>query len=64
MTPSEGGAVIGHAGTFNANPMTMVAGEVTINHLTPEVYKRFDGLGEMLREKLRAVSASSTCRPR
>ena len=53
--PSEGGAVIGHAGTFNANPMTMVAGEITVNHLTPEVYKRFDRLGEMLREKLRAV---------
>ena len=33
----------------------MVAGEITVNHLTPEVYKRFDGLGEMVREKLRAV---------
>ena len=53
--PSEGGAVISHAGTFNANPMTMVAGEVTMNHLTPEVYRRFDHLGAMLREKLRAV---------
>ena len=53
--PSNGGAVIAHAGTFNANPMTMVAGEVTMNHLTPEVYQRLSDLGDMLREKLRAV---------
>ena len=51
----NGGATVAHAGTFNANPMTMVAGEVTMNHLTPEVYERFDNLGEMLRAKLRAV---------
>ena len=53
--PSEGGAAIPHAGTFNANPMTMVAGEVVMNALTPEVYQRLDRLGEMLRAKLRAV---------
>ena len=53
--PTEGGADIPHAGTFNANPMTMVAGEVTMSHLTPEVYDRLDRLGGMLREKLRAV---------
>ena len=51
----EGGAAIPHAGTFNANPMTMVAGEVTMSHLTPGVYERLDRLGEMLRAKLRAV---------
>ena len=53
--PTDGEAVIPHAGTFNANPMTMVAGEVTMNHLTPEVYARLDRLGEMVRQKLRAV---------
>ena len=53
--PSEGGAMIGHGGTFNANPMTMVAGEATLNQLTPEVYVRLNDLGEMLRAKLRAV---------
>ena len=53
--PTEGGATIPHAGTFNANPMTMVAGEVTLDQLTPEVYERLDRLGETLREKLRAV---------
>ena len=53
--PTEGGAVVAHAGTFNANPMTMVAGEVTMSHLTPEVYQRLDDLGDILRGKLRAV---------
>ena len=53
--PTDGPAAIPHAGTFNANPMTMVAGEVTMSHLTPEVYRRLDRLGDMLRGKLRAV---------
>ena len=55
--PTGGGPAIAHSGTFNANPMTAVAGEVTLRHLTPEVYARMNGLGEMLREKLRAVFA-------
>ena len=55
--PTGGGAELGHSGTFNANPMTAVAGEVTMNHLTPDIYARMSGLGETLREKLRAVFA-------
>ncbi|MCH9010014.1 MAG: aspartate aminotransferase family protein [Chloroflexi bacterium] len=51
----NGGADVAHAGTFNANPMTMVAGEVVMNNLTPDVYERMNALGEMLRQKLRAV---------
>ena len=35
--------------------MTMVAGEATLQQLTPEVYRRMNGLGDVLREKLRAV---------
>jgi glutamate-1-semialdehyde 2,1-aminomutase len=53
--PTSGGDVVAHAGTFNANPMTLVAGEVVMNELTPEVYERMNNLGEMLRQKLRAV---------
>ena len=49
------GPVVSHAGTFNANPMTMVAGEVTMQQLTPQVFARMNALGDMLREKLRAV---------
>lgn len=48
-------APLAHAGTFNANPMTMVAGEVVMNHLTPEVYDRMNALGDALRAKLTAV---------
>ena len=53
--PSEGGPVVGHAGTFNANPMTMVAGEAVLSQLTPDVYTRLSRLGAELREKLAAV---------
>ena len=49
------GPVVSHAGTFNANPMTMVAGEATLQQLTPEAFQRMNALGEQLREKLRAV---------
>ncbi len=51
------GARIPHAGTFNANPMTMVAGEVVMRALTPPIYRRLAELGESLRGKLRAVFA-------
>ncbi len=53
--PTGGPAVVPHAGTFNANPMTMVAGEVTMAHLTPEAYARLDRLGDLLRQKMRGV---------
>ena len=53
--PRDGGAVIAHAGTFNGNPMSMVAGEATLKHMTPDVYERLNALGEMVRGKLRAV---------
>ncbi len=53
--PTNGGAQIGHAGTFNANPLTMRAGEVVMNALTSEVYSKMNNLGEILRNKLRAV---------
>ena len=46
---------IPHAGTFNANPLTMAAGEAVMNHLTPEVFDRMNALGGQLRAKLRAV---------
>ena len=49
------GAALPHAGTFNANPVTMAAGEVVMSHLTPEVYDRMNSLGGELRAKLRAV---------
>jgi glutamate-1-semialdehyde 2,1-aminomutase len=37
--------------------MTLAAGEVTLNSLTPKAFKRLEHLGHTLREKLRAVFA-------
>jgi glutamate-1-semialdehyde 2,1-aminomutase len=55
--PTGAGARVAHAGTFNANPMTMVAGEIVMRTLTPEIYRRLADLGESLRAKLRAAFA-------
>ncbi|MET0852920.1 MAG: aspartate aminotransferase family protein [Candidatus Rokuibacteriota bacterium] len=56
---APGGARIAHAGTFNANPMTLVAGEAVLLALTPAVYRRMGELGETLRSKLRAALAGA-----
>jgi glutamate-1-semialdehyde 2,1-aminomutase len=56
---AAGGARIAHAGTFNANPMTLLAGEAVLLALTPAVYRRMADLGESLRTKLRATLAST-----
>lgn len=53
--PINGPAKLPHGGTFNANPMTMVAGAATLNHLTSETYDRLNHLGETTREKLQAI---------
>lgn len=49
------GPTVSHAGTFNGNPVTMVAGSVTLEQLTPEVYRRLAELTEELRKGLRSV---------
>jgi glutamate-1-semialdehyde 2,1-aminomutase len=56
---AAGGARIAHAGTFNANPMTLVAGEAVMLALTPQVYRRMNELGELTRTKLRAALAQA-----
>ena len=53
--PRGGHPQIGHAGTFNGNPMTMVAGEAVLKQLTPVVFERLAKLGDSLRAKLRSV---------
>jgi glutamate-1-semialdehyde 2,1-aminomutase len=42
-----------HGGTFNANPMTMVAGAVAMELYDEAAHDRLAGLGERLREGLR-----------
>ena len=54
--PTKGPAV-SHAGTFNGNPMTMIAGAITLEHLTPPIYRRLNVLTERLRQGIREASA-------
>lgn len=49
------GAKLSHAGTFNANPITMLAGAVTLEQLTPEVYRGLAELTETLRQGVREI---------
>ena len=51
------GAKVSHAGTFNANPVTMLAGAVTLEQLTPEVYRRLAELTTRLRQGIEEVCA-------
>jgi glutamate-1-semialdehyde 2,1-aminomutase len=51
------GAKVSHAGTFNANPVTMLAGAVTLEQLTSEVYRGLAELTEQLRQGIRQVCA-------
>ena len=50
--PSGGAPKAPHGGTFNANPITMVAGQAAMRKLTPEEFGRLDTLGAALREGL------------
>jgi len=49
---SAGGGLIPHAGTFNANPITMTAGIATMEQLTEPVYAGLNGRGDRLRARL------------
>jgi glutamate-1-semialdehyde 2,1-aminomutase len=41
-----------HGGTYNANPITMVAGFETMRQLTSDVFERLNGMGDYLRQRL------------
>src|SRR5262245_26983829 len=56
---APGGARIAHAGTFNANPMTLAAGGAVLLALSPPVLHRLSELGESLRARLRAALAAA-----
>jgi len=48
--PRHGKAGLPHSGTFNANPITMVAGEATLNLLTPDEFDRLEAFGDRARK--------------
>lgn len=53
--PRNGGAKAGHAGTFNANPLSMAAGKAALDLLTEDKFRRLDELGARARDGLRAA---------
>ena len=50
--PSGIGPTVQHAGTFNGNPMTAVAGIATLESLTEDIYENLNEKGEYLRKTL------------
>ena len=48
---------VAHAGTFNANPVTMIAGAATLEELTPNVYRNLAEATEDLRQGVREICA-------
>ncbi len=57
--PSAGAPPVPHAGTFNANPVTMVAGLTAMEMMTPEAFDRINQLGERARAGLRGAFADA-----
>lgn len=53
--PGGSGPDVWHGGTFNANPMTMVAGLASMELLDDEVYPRMDALAASARSALAAL---------
>jgi glutamate-1-semialdehyde 2,1-aminomutase len=46
------GKRVSHGGTFNANPVTMVAGHAAMSMLTPQEFDRLASLGQRVRDGL------------
>ncbi len=44
-----------HGGTYNANPISMLAGLKAMELMTPAAFERLNGLGENLRQGLRQI---------
>jgi len=53
--PREGKPALSHSGTFNANPVTMVAGEAAMSALTQAEIDRLGALGDRAREGVVAI---------
>ena len=57
--PSQGHPRVPHAGTFNANPITMIAGKVTLEKFTRPAIERLNTMGESLIQKLNQLFAEA-----
>jgi glutamate-1-semialdehyde 2,1-aminomutase len=57
--PTDGAPRVSHAGTFNGNPVTAAAGQVSLELLTPEAFARLEGAGRGLELAIRdAIEAT------
>ncbi|MFI5338457.1 MAG: aspartate aminotransferase family protein [Candidatus Methylomirabilales bacterium] len=54
---SSGRAEIPHAGTFNGNPITMVAGIATLEQLTESAFGGLNATGDRVRQRLRDLGS-------
>ena len=54
---APGGPRVAHAGTFNANPVTMLAGAATLEQLTPDLYRKLAEMTDYLRAGVLKVGA-------
>jgi glutamate-1-semialdehyde 2,1-aminomutase len=57
--PSRGAAAIPHPGSYNANPVSLVAGLATLERLTREAITQLNRNGERLREEIRRAFGDS-----
>jgi glutamate-1-semialdehyde 2,1-aminomutase len=55
LTDPRLGPPIAHSGTFNGNPLTMTAGLVTLELLTPAEIDRLNAHGDLLREGIAEI---------
>ena len=53
--PTSGSAIVQQSGTYNANPLSMVAGLATLKTLTSEAYEKLKVLNQRLGEGLDSV---------
>ena len=57
--PRHGKSPLPHSGTFNANPVTMVAGEASMTHYTADEVDRLGALGDRARAGIAAAFAAA-----
>jgi glutamate-1-semialdehyde 2,1-aminomutase len=50
LSPTKKGPKLPHAGTFNGNPITMIAGLTAMEMMTPAEYERIGRLGDRVRD--------------
>ena len=57
--PSHGRPPIPHPGSYNANPVSLVAGATALDVLTRDAVTQLNRLGESLRDQMRATFAQA-----